>query len=138
MSLIKTKKDQFVRDSSYRRREYLNSNISDRDLDKRINKSDVKITETEIGFHYELKKPGYIKADFNFYIDKDDLIVTTEKIQNKKNYNKSEHKHTGHSYCYPSAYFKRRFQLPRNIVKDKILVDYKDQVLSFDLLKIES
>ena len=84
MSLIKTKKDQFVRDSSYRRREYLNSNISDRDLDKRINKSDVKITETEIGFHYELKKPGYIKADFNFYIDKDDLIVTTEKILNTR------------------------------------------------------
>ena len=56
MSLIKTKKDQFVRDSSYRRREYLNSNISDRDLDKRINTRDIHIAILQL----------ILKEDFNY------------------------------------------------------------------------
>ncbi|MBU3822448.1 Hsp20/alpha crystallin family protein [Flavobacteriaceae bacterium XHP0103] len=103
--------------------------IHDLDLSEKTNKSPVKITETDKSYHFELEKHGYIKEDFNFYISKDILVVTSEK--RKKNPNKA----SSHSYCYPSAYFKRRFNLPENVVRDKILVDYEDGILSFDLLK---
>ena len=134
MSQIKTNKDLF-KDSNFKRRVYSNRYSINSNLEKSEDPSDVKIKETKSSFHYELKMPGYVKADFNFYIDNDDLTVTTEKIHNKENYNKNESNITRHSYCYPSACFKRKFRLPKNTARDKISIDYRDEVLIFDLLK---
>lgn len=132
MSIVESNKDRVIRNLDYRNNDYMGSAISNRYLDNK-KQSDVKITETESSFHYELKIPGYIKEDFNFYINNKDLVVTTEKKEIKKAY--SEGKKECHSYCYPSALFKRKIELPKKIVKDRIFVDYKDEVLSFDLLK---
>ena len=109
---------------------YKNSEAINHDLDT------ITFTETEFSYHYEFEIPGYIKEDFYFYINSsDDLVVTTEKSKTKAVTQTSAGKITKHSYCYASAYFKRKFQLPRNVVRDEISVDYKDEILSFDLFK---
>lgn len=120
---------------SYRFGRYFNGSISDPYLDKRTYPSDVKVTETKSSFRFELKTPGYIKEDFNFYLGNDDLVVTTERSNIKEVCNKENDTNKRHSYCYPSAYFKKRFPLPENIVRDKISVDYKNGILSFELHK---
>ena len=100
------------------------------------NASDLKIKETDSSFHYELKIPGYIKEDFNFYINSNDhLVVTTEKRNKRETVKNVDSRNNKHSYCYASAYFKRRLQLPKNVVRNEISVDYKDEILSFDLFK---
>tara|TARA_R110000868_G_scaffold88797_2_gene247452 strand:+ start:689 stop:1078 length:390 start_codon:yes stop_codon:yes gene_type:complete len=100
------------------------------------NTSDLRIKETDYSFHFELKLPGYIKEDFNFYINSNDhLVVTTEKRHKKEASINIDSRSNKHSYCYASAYFKRRFQLPKNVVRNEISVDYKDEILSFDLFK---
>ena len=81
-----------------------------------------------------MKIPGYIKDDFNFYISRNDLVVTTEKRKGTP-INQITNMVSKHSYCYPSAYFKRTFQLPLDIVRDEIIVDYKDEILHFHLYK---
>ncbi|SFZ94476.1 Hsp20/alpha crystallin family protein [Flaviramulus basaltis] len=135
MAPSKTQNIQLRRTSRNLESNYFNKNISKLKIDKTRDESDVKIKETESSFHYELKLPGYVKEDFNFYINKNDnLVVTTEKI-NKKVALEDEVTNTKHSYCYASAYFKRNFKLPKNVVRDEISVDYKDEILSFDLFK---
>lgn len=123
-------KDQFF-ETLHHGSSYYDNNSFNNDLSKDTKNQHVKVTEKDDSYHFELEKHGYIKEDFTFYISKDSLIVTTEKKQGELN-NKSSH-----SYCYPSAYFKRRFNLPKNIFRDKILVDYKNGILSFDLLKLD-
>ena len=126
------------KDYNYGFRGHLNSNFSNRNLDKSTNPSDTKITETDSSFHFELKIPGYIKEDFNFYLNNDGLVVTTERSKNMEALENDRIKTKRHSYCYASAFFKRTFQVPVNVLKDEILVDYKDEILSFDLLKLNS
>lgn len=107
----------------------------DQDFSERTNASGVEITETDSSYHFELKIPGYVKSDFNFYISQNDLVVTTEKRLVPETNEIEANKVSKHSYCYASAYFKRRFHLPDNIARDKIFVDYKNEILSFELLK---
>lgn len=95
-------------------------------------KTDYKIKETESGFRYELKIPGYIEEDFNFYRSKNNLVITTDKGCTNTSNNKM-----GHSYCYPSAYFKMNIPLPNKFLKNEITFNYKDEVLHFDLFKSE-
>jgi HSP20 family molecular chaperone IbpA len=133
MPLIKTKKELFGKNSN----DGYDNDLDEIDVYKILNTTDFELRETNSSFHFELKLPGYIKEDFSFYISNGDLVVTTRKSKIKEAYNMASDKNTRHSYCYPSAYFKRRFQLPKNIVRDTILVDYKDGILSFDLLKVD-
>ncbi|SFD04652.1 Hsp20/alpha crystallin family protein [Algibacter pectinivorans] len=96
----------------------------------------LKVLETDSSFHYELEIPGYVKEDFNFYISRDNLVVTTDK-SNLKQTNAGDEPKKKHAYCYPSAYFKMRIPLPRKLLKKEILVNYKNKILSFDLLKLQ-
>tara|TARA_R110000868_G_scaffold194178_4_gene439534 strand:- start:2166 stop:2603 length:438 start_codon:yes stop_codon:yes gene_type:complete len=121
-----------------RRHGHSKKEIYNRDFNERQNLSIVQITETDSSYHFELKIPGYIKDDFNFYISRDDLVVTTEKRKEIKTNQATKNIVSSHSYCYPSAYFKRTFQLPPDIARDEIFVDYKDKILSFDLYKSEN
>lgn len=119
--------------SFYNRQDSLKQEILNNDSVQNNNTSEANVKETETSYHYELKIPGYIKEDFNFYIADDKLVVTTER----RRYNKKieANSPTRHSYCYPSALFKRRFPLPEDIVRNKITVEYCDEVLSFRLFK---
>jgi len=100
-------------------------------------KNNIKVQETRTGFHYELKIPGYVREDFNFYVSGKDLVVTTEKSKTTISENRDGGKRN-HNYCYPSAYFKIKIPLPSNIVSNKITVKYEEEVLSFNLFKISS
>ena len=93
----------------------------------------VQASEKIHGNHFEMKIAGYIKDDFNHYIINNKLVVTTERIGNPNQITGT--KVSKHAYCYPSALFKKTFHLPDDIEKDRIIVDYKDQILSVDLLK---
>ncbi|MFY0712684.1 Hsp20/alpha crystallin family protein [Seonamhaeicola sp. NFXS20] len=93
---------------------------------------DLRTSETDTTFHYELKIPGYVKEDFVFYIAGSNLVITTDKSKiNKEN----EVEERRHNYCYPSAYFKMKISLPKDIVRDRISVNYINEVLIFDLFK---
>lgn len=98
----------------------------------------IKITETGSSYHYEMKIPGYIKEDFNFYKSKNDLVITTEKRKEIKTYEKGNDNDSRHSYCYASAYFKISFHLPNNVDCVEIFVDYNNEILSFDLRKTKT
>lgn len=105
------------------------------DDDLKEKSSRVQIKETDKGYLIELKKPGYIKEDFNFYLDKKGLVVTTEKIKITNESQTGEHKKFKHSYCYPSAYFKMAFHIPNDTDKEDFFYDYKDGILRFELRK---
>ncbi|MEL0456727.1 Hsp20/alpha crystallin family protein [Flavobacteriaceae bacterium SZ-1-7] len=98
--------------------------------------NNLKITETEKCFHYELKLPGYIKDDFNFYLDNGNLVVTTDKSKLSESAQEENFSKKKHFYCYPSARFKIKIPLPDKLIKKEIDVDYADEVLKFDLLKL--
>ena len=100
---------------------------------RNANLTKAKITESDTRYHYELKIPGYIKDDFRFYISGNKLVVTTAKKDNIEE--SSKEIYPKHSYCYPSALFKCEFSLPKNVVRNKITMDYKNEVLSFNLFK---
>jgi HSP20 family molecular chaperone IbpA len=95
-------------------------------------KDEIKFKETELGYHYELKIPGYIKEDFRFYISKNQLVITTEKEKNVEAVVDKEK----HSYCYPSVLFKMTVPLPKKPIEKKITVEYRNEVLYFSLYKL--
>ncbi|MBD0833160.1 Hsp20/alpha crystallin family protein [Aestuariibaculum sediminum] len=119
--------------SYYRRQKDLEIQQKKEKLAKVSELPETKVQETATCYHYELKIPGYIKDDFNFYISGDKLVVTTERIGHGNNQNKNSD--SKHYYCYPSALFKRKFDLPDDVRKNEIDVDYKNEILSFDLYK---
>lgn len=117
----------------YKRRRYKTTHASNVKASSKLETDNFSIKESETGFHYELKIPGYIKDDFNFYISGNHLVLTTDK---SKCMMPDVVKSLKHSYCYPSAYFKKIIPLPNKLIKKEISVAYKDEVLSFDLFKI--
>jgi HSP20 family molecular chaperone IbpA len=102
---------------------------------KSANLSGVQMTEKQDGYHFELKIVGYIKDDFNCYINNNDLVLTTAKRSESSSNSLIDNKGSKHSYCYASAFFKKTFHLPHDIAKDEIFVDYNNHILSIDLLK---
>jgi len=110
--------------------EIYNSNFS-----RETNSSDVQLTESKNGYHLELEIAGYVKDDFNFYIDNNDLVLTTAKRKETNSTEKVDSNTTKHTYCYASALFKKTFHLPSDIVKNEIVVDYNNHILSIDLFK---
>ena len=114
---------------------YFNKDFQYRTLKGKSNLAGIQFKETEEWYHFELKKPGYIKDDFNFFIGKNSLVITTEKVKNAEESSIEDPKTMKHSYCYPSAYFKKELHLPNDILQGEFIYDYKDGVLSFDFFK---
>ncbi|WP_370476623.1 hypothetical protein [Tamlana flava] len=111
--------------------------IAKKKLFEKSKLDNLKITETETKFHYELKLPGYIKDDFYFYLDNGNLVVTTDKSKLSESAQEENLSKKRHFYCYPSARFKIKIPLPNKPIKKEIEVDYTDEVLKFDLLKLK-
>lgn len=111
--------------------------INDTLLRREPSSADIRLTESEDRYHLELEIVGYIKEDFNFYITpNNDLVLTTAKSMKTTSSEKAESNIIKHSYCYASAFLKRTFRLPKNIVRNQIFVDYKNHILSIELLKL--
>jgi HSP20 family protein len=92
----------------------------------------VNIAETENEFHIELAVPGLKKEDFKISLDKNVLIVSTEKkaenVEEGKKYSKRE-------YTYNS--FVRSFTLPESADQSKIAAEYTDGILKLNVTKKE-
>lgn len=108
------------------------------DLRDGTNTNDIHFTETKNGYHLEMEIMGYIKDDFNCYIKSKDLVLTTAKKQESSSNTLVEGGITKHNYCYPSAFFEKTFRLPNDVEKNQILIDYKNHILSIDLLKLNT
>ena len=105
---------------------------------RETNTSGVHITESKEGYHLELKLPGYVKDDFNFFITaNNDLVLTTERSK-ATDATRKVGNIIKHSYCYASAFFRKTFHLPNDVVKNEIFIDYKNHILSIDLLKLNA
>lgn len=111
-----------------------NSNVS-----RENEVSKVVLTESTEGYHLELEIVGYIKDDFNFYLTiNDELVLTTEKSKPIDVQEVRDNSIIKHSYCYASALLRKTFRIPKDIVKNEIFIDYKNNILSIDLLKLKA
>lgn len=99
------------------------------------NTSEVQFTETKEGYHLEFEIFGYVKSDFNCYISNNDLVLTTGRTEAPSITNNDDRSDAQHRYCYPSAFFRKTFRLPKDIAKNKIFVDYNNHILSINLFK---
>lgn len=92
----------------------------------------VEITENEKSFDILVSLPGMSKEEIKIETKGDDLIVSGERINKKKEENGKVH---FSEINYGS--FTRSFYLPENIVKDKIEAEYENGMLHIRLPKGE-
>lgn len=93
----------------------------------------VNVAETEQSYHLEMAAPGHKKEDFEINMENDILSISSEiKTENEENEG-DEKKVTRREFSYSS--FKRSFQLPKNVDKEKIKATYVDGILQIDLPK---
>ena len=94
-----------------------------------VNQPSVNIVEEADQHLIHLAAPGLTKEDFIIKIDKDHLVISSEKEQNETG------KFTRKEFNYSS--FKRSFYLPKEINKDGISAEYNNGILNVTLLKKE-
>ena len=94
-----------------------------------VNQPSVNIVEEADQHIIHLAAPGLTKEDFKIKIDKDHLIISSEKEQTEAG------KFTRKEFNYSS--FKRSFYLPKEVNKDGISAEYNNGILSVTLLKKE-
>jgi HSP20 family protein len=90
----------------------------------------VNVSENQNEHIVSLAAPGLQKNDFNIDIEGNMLTISCEKEETKED----EH-HTRREYNYSS--FSRSFNLPEEVMKDKIEASYTDGVLKIILPKKE-
>ncbi|NNK90274.1 MAG: Hsp20/alpha crystallin family protein [Saprospiraceae bacterium] len=91
----------------------------------------VNISENKKAFEIELAVPGMSKEDFNISVEKDRLIVRSEKEETKE---EKEKHFTQREYSYSSFY--RSFKLPENANSESIDAKYDNGVLRVMIAKL--
>ncbi len=93
----------------------------------------VNIKENDDSFTIEVAAPGLQKDDFTIHLDRNRLVISSEKREEK---NESQDKYTRREFSYQS--FRRTFTLPETTVDgDKINARYTDGILVITLPKKE-
>lgn len=92
----------------------------------------VNIKQAEDKYSVEMSVPGFDKNDFNIELNENELIISSEKEENKEH---EGEKYTRKEFSYQS--FRRSFTLPETVDGDKISAQYKDGVLYVDIPKRE-
>ncbi len=92
----------------------------------------VNILENDDAYTIEVAAPGLTKTDFNVELVNDQLVISTEKKENKEDEN-SKYKRREFSY----SSFKRSFHISDEINKDTIDAKYTDGILTITLNKRE-
>ena len=90
------------------------------------------ILEKDNEFVVEMAAPGMNKKDFLVDIDNNMLEIKVEKEKESKDVNEN---YTRREYDYTSFY--RAFDLPENVMAEKIKAEYKDGVLFVHLPKVK-
>jgi HSP20 family protein len=90
------------------------------------------VTETKDSFNIELSVPGLKRDDFNVEVENGMLTISCEKEEER---NENDENFTRREFSYNS--FERTFQLPENVVEDKINAKYDNGMLKVSLPKKE-
>lgn len=106
------------------------NDIFDKDFSKKI--PSTNILEKDNSFIIELAAPGLKKDDFKINIENNQLLISTEKKEEKT---ESSEKYTRREFNYTS--FKKSFHLSKEIDRDKIGAKYEDGILRLTLEKKE-
>jgi len=93
----------------------------------------VNISENDDSFTMEIAAPGLNKSDFKIAIEKDQLIVSSEKSSDSAQV--EEGKWTRKEFNYTS--FKRSFHLSDSVDAEKIQATYENGILVLTLPKKE-
>lgn len=88
------------------------------------------IAETEKAFEIEVAVPGFDKKDFN--IDLNDGLLT---ISGERKFKKEKNEKNFYSIQTEYGSFKKSFQLPDNIMSEKIEAAYENGILSLTIPK---
>jgi HSP20 family protein len=91
------------------------------------------VSETKNEFKVDISAPGLKKEDFKVEVEDGALIVSSEKKEEKEE-NKENYKHKEFSY----SSFSRAFELPENVVEDKINAKYDNGMLQISIPKKET
>ena len=92
----------------------------------------VNIRETDEDFQVELAAPGMKREDFNIELDNDNLIISSERSQNKED---KDSNYARREFSYES--FRRSFYLPNTVEADQIEAKYQDGLLRLVIPKKE-
>ena len=92
----------------------------------------VNIMETDEDFQVELAAPGMKREDFNIELDNDNLIISSERSQNKED---KDSNYARREFSYES--FRRSFYLPNTVEADQIEAKYQDGLLRLVIPKKE-
>lgn len=93
----------------------------------------VNISENDDSFTMEIAAPGLNKSDFKIAIEKDQLVVSSEKSSDSAQV--EEGKWTRKEFNYAS--FKRSFHLSDSVDAEKIQATYENGILILTLPKKE-
>lgn len=124
MTLVKTSDrlfpsffDEFLRDDVWP------STLKDKPTHPAVN-----IKEHDKGYTLELAAPGMKRDDFKVTMDEDMLTIEAEKELKSE---EKENTYTRKEFSY--THFKRTFQMPDNVLVDKIKANYKEGILHIEL-----
>ena len=94
----------------------------------------VNVSESENDFTIEVAAPGMKKDDFHVKLENNELTISSERREEKKE--KTEGKYSRREFSYQS--FHRTFTLPENLINsEKIQAKYTDGILTLSLPKKE-
>ncbi len=111
------------------------SNFFDNDLDSFFKpastfKPAVNVREDEKAYNIELALPGISREDIKIEIDKNILMISSEKNDNKE---ESANGYSLREFGYQS--FCRNFTIPENADSEKISASYKNGILTVGIPK---
>lgn len=90
------------------------------------------ITESDADYKIEMAAPGLEKKDFKIELENKMLTISSEKEEEKKEENEN---YKRREFSYSS--FSRSFQLPENVLADKIDAKYENGILKLNVPKKE-
>jgi len=88
----------------------------------------VNIVENKEGFRIEVAAPGLDKEDFHINVDKNVLVISSEKEASTESKDEKDEKYFRKEFSYSS--FKRSFSLPEYADTDKIKAAHANGVLN--------
>ena len=92
----------------------------------------VNVSEDDKHFQVEMAAPGMIREDFHVSIERNMLVIRSEKEEEKE---ETEKTWTRKEYNYNA--FERSFWMPENVLPEKISATYKDGILKVVIPKKE-
>ncbi|GHC53626.1 Hsp20/alpha crystallin family protein [Ulvibacter litoralis] len=131
MSLVKFKRRPFenlITSDLFKDDDFFDNRLWNKKLDEPA----LNIKETKDAFEVELAAPGFSKKDFEVTIDNGCLNISAENSNNTK---EEKDNYTRQEFRYNS--FEKRLQLPDTVKEEDVKAQYKDGILSFNLLKKE-